>query len=171
MLKEYFDAHLDEREELGFDESKIIKLMNPLDEEGTNTYDAWLLEQDNGDSYEEHKTSQPADQYFTTYGGVDGYQVANILANQATYHAFTGSDMFEGHLGQLMTTKTPKKCSQPPSTFYLEDRYLHTFQGIMPDTGAAGISTGGEPQMRALQQTHPHIQLIKVIEGYPLADR
>ncbi len=36
-------------------------------------------------------------------------------------------------------------------SFIFKERYfLEVFQGIMPDTGAAGISTAGEPQLRAL---------------------
>jgi hypothetical protein len=39
------------------------------------------------------------------------------------------------------------------SVFTFKERYsLAKFQGIMPNTGAAGISTAGEPQFLALQK-------------------
>jgi hypothetical protein len=39
------------------------------------------------------------------------------------------------------------------SVFTFEERYSsNEFQGIMPDSGAAGISTAGEPQFLALQK-------------------
>lgn len=45
-------------------------------------------------------------------------------------------------------------------SFTFEGRYSeHVFQGIMPDTGAAGISTAGRPQFVALQKLDRSIQL------------
>jgi hypothetical protein len=39
------------------------------------------------------------------------------------------------------------------SAFTFDNCYfLYEFQGIMPDSGAAGISLAGEPQVQALQK-------------------
>ena len=49
---------------------------------------------------------------------------------------------------------------EPANQFYFRDRYSsETFQGIMPDTGAAGVSTAGEQQFIALQKKNPTIML------------
>ncbi|XDG08264.1 hypothetical protein ABKA04_007879 [Annulohypoxylon sp. FPYF3050] len=126
-------------------------------------FDMWLSHQNDGDD-DDACGSQESTQYLTTYGEIDGQRVADILANQATEHAFTGLDLFKDPIGQMGAT-TGKPDDRPPTMFYLDDRYLHEFQGIMPDTGASGISTGGEPQMRALQRTHPHITMDTTTAG------
>jgi hypothetical protein len=49
-------------------------------------------------------------------------------------------------------------------TFY--SKYdANTFQNIMPDTGAAGVSTAGEPQVKALQKKFPKITVDTTIAG------
>jgi hypothetical protein len=46
------------------------------------------------------------------------------------------------------------------------DRYSsETFQGIMPDSGAAGVSTAGEPQFQALQKLFLLIKLDTATAG------
>ena len=53
-----------------------------------------------------------------------------------------------------------KQDSNSNSVFMNDNRYSsETFQGILPDTGAAGVSTAGEPQFRALQRQDPSIKL------------
>ena len=80
-----------------------------------------------------------SDQYFTEYGKVDGTQTVAVLNDQSTLHSITKLDIFN----------EPKESS----AFSFDDRYsANVFYGIMPDTGAAGVSTAGEPQVRALQQ-------------------
>jgi len=77
------------------------------------------------------------DQYFTEYGEVDGIQTVTVLNDQFTLYAITKSDIFN----ELKES----------SAFSFDDRYsVNIFYGIMPDTGAAGVSTVGEPQVRAL---------------------
>ncbi|KAI1798510.1 putative transposase [Daldinia bambusicola] len=131
---------------------------NDTEEEEGDDYDNWESQHpdEDGSDTEERACTPPA-HYTTEYGKVDGYQVANILANQAAYHAFTGSNTFDSD-GEDENHKTP-------TAFYLEDKYSRTFQGILPDTGAAGISSGGEPQMNALQRSHPHIKLDTTTAG------
>jgi hypothetical protein len=52
------------------------------------------------------------------------------------------------------------------SVFTFKERYsLAKFQGIMPDTGAAGISTAGEPQFLALQKQDLLISLDRTTAG------
>ena len=52
------------------------------------------------------------------------------------------------------------------SVFTFNSRYSsETFQGIMPDTGASGISTAGYPQYLALQKSFPEVQLDTTAKG------
>jgi hypothetical protein len=87
-----------------------------------------------------------SDQYFTEFGKVDGTQTVAVLNDQSTLHSVTKSDIFN----------EPKESS----AFSFDDRYsANVFHGIMPDTGAAGVSTAGEPQVRALQQLDSSVQI------------
>jgi hypothetical protein len=67
--------------------------------------------------------------YLTEIGDIDGVQTVSILNDQSVYHAFTKEDVFK---------------TEPTATadvFTFEDRYSSDiFQGIMPDTGASGVS-------------------------------
>lgn len=86
----------------------------------------------------------------TELGDVDGLHAAKTLLEQATRYAITGEDIWQETL-QTPTTFT---------TFNLQSRYNHmTFEGILPDTGASGVSTGGLPQFQALQKLMPKLQL------------
>ena len=72
----------------------------------------------------------------------------DILNDQAAFHGFTKTDLFSQERLELT------------NQFFFHDRYSsETFQGIMPDTGAAGVSTAGESQFRALQKRIPTIIL------------
>jgi hypothetical protein len=52
------------------------------------------------------------------------------------------------------------------SDIFLLSRYSEVeFHGIMPDTGAARISTGGQPQFRALQRELPSLSLDETQAG------
>ena len=72
------------------------------------------------------------DQYFTKYSKVDSTQTVAILNNQSTIYSITKLDIFN----------EPKESS----AFSFDDRYsANVFYSIIPDTGAAGVSTVGEP--------------------------
>jgi hypothetical protein len=87
----------------------------------------------------------------TELGEINGIQTVSILNDHSAYHAFTRDDMFK-----LSSTHNPLISS----AFTFENRYSsYEFQGIMPDSGAAGISSAGEPQVQALQKKDPTIQL------------
>jgi len=45
------------------------------------------------------------------------------------------------------------------SAFTLDRYSSEIFQGIMPNSGAAGVSTAGEPQFQALRKLFPSIKL------------
>ena len=50
--------------------------------------------------------------------------------------------------------------------YTFKDRYSKkVFQGIMPDTGAAGVSTAGQEQFKALIKIDPLIKLNILIAG------
>ena len=73
-------------------------------------------------------------QYFTEYGEVDGIQTITILNDQSTLHFTIKLNIFN----------KPRESF----AFSFDDRYsANVFYGIMPDTGAAGVSTVGEPQV------------------------
>ena len=81
--------------------------------------------------------NENCDHFFTEYGKVDGAQIVSVLNDQSVFHAITKVDIFN----------EPKESS----AFTFDDRYsATTFQGIMPDSGAAGISTAGKSQVIAL---------------------
>jgi hypothetical protein len=69
-----------------------------------------------------------------------------ILNNTAAMHEFTGVDPYN------------QQAQEKSHLFTFYSRYdANTFQDIMPDTGAAGVSTAGEPQVRALQKRFPKV--------------
>ena len=121
------------------------------DDEQHNNFETWLKTHDtNRQHWTEHDTDQQHwTQYPTTYGTIDGPRTVSILTEQAALHAFSKSDQFQP------THNTHNIHGTPVTQFFL-DRYSSIiFQGIMPDTGAAGVSTAGEGQFRALQQIMP----------------
>ena len=66
----------------------------------------------------------------------------SILNDRSAVYKLTKEDIFN----QLYKTEI----------FIFKDRYsLTTFQGIMPDSGASGVSTAGEQQLKALQKLYP----------------
>jgi len=87
--------------------------------------------------------------YLTELGEIDGVQTVAILNDQSTLHAVTGKDPFN----------EPAEPNET-SAFTFDDRYSsNIFQGIMPDSGAAGVSTAGNSQFLALQKLDPRVQL------------
>ncbi|KAF2022610.1 hypothetical protein EK21DRAFT_119577 [Setomelanomma holmii] len=71
------------------------------------------------------------------------------LADQAFLHHISGDDIY--------SQGAP---SAPASQFLLEDRYTRSvYQGILPDTGAANVSTVGKEQYLALTQEDPTVKM------------
>ena len=72
--------------------------------------------------------------YFIEFREVNSTQTIAILNNQSTQHVVTSKDIFKILLPQLLETLV----------FTFKDRYLlEVFQGIMPDSKAAGVLTAG----------------------------
>jgi hypothetical protein len=58
-----------------------------------------------------------------------------ILNDQSVYHALTKDNVFDQQVNEHTT-----------DVFTFEGRYSSdTFQGIMPNTGASGVLSAGEP--------------------------
>jgi hypothetical protein len=75
--------------------------------------------------------------YITELGEINGIQTVSILNNHFVYYVFIRDDMFK-----LFSTHN----LLISSAFIFNNRYSsYEFQGIMPDSGAAGISLAGEP--------------------------
>ena len=86
------------------------------------------------------------EQWHTSCGEIDGPTTVMLLNNYAAMHSLTKKDP----LGQSAT--------EPSHLFHFRSRYdSEVFQGIMPDTGAAGVSTVGEGQVKALQKILPDV--------------
>jgi hypothetical protein len=95
-------------------------------------------------------------QFLTIYGPIDGQITITLLNNAAAAHGITGIDPFE--------KRKPRKESH---LFIFYSRYDgNIFQGIMPNTSAAGISTADELQVRALQLKFPNITINLSIAGH-----
>ena len=78
-------------------------------------------------------------------------ELATLLANEDSSKAENLSDIQDS----VKATGTPEN-----SIFLSNVRYNSTkFEGIIPDTGTAGCSTGGKPQLEALQKLFPIIKL------------
>jgi hypothetical protein len=87
--------------------------------------------------------------YTTELGEINGIQTVSILNDHSVYYVFTRDNMFK-----LSSTYNPLISF----AFTFNNRYSsYEFQGIMPDSGAAGISLAGEPQVQALQKRDPTI--------------
>ncbi|KAI0997262.1 hypothetical protein K3495_g10925 [Podosphaera aphanis] len=105
-------------------------------------FHAWLA------STPDKSSSKQSDQFHTACGSINGRITTNLLNNQCVMHALTGTDPYDG------------KADGPSTLFYFPSRYdSDVFQGIMPDTGAAGISTAGKNQVKAVQEKLPSIEL------------
>jgi len=107
--------------------------------------------QDNDSNINELRTAfeawQAGEMFLTDFGQVDGHGMLSVLGDQAIRHALTSHDEFSA--------------SYEPNheeVFAVNVRYGNDiFHGILPDTGASGISTAGEPQLEALQRILPSI--------------
>jgi hypothetical protein len=77
-----------------------------------------------------------------------------MLNNAAAMHGFTGVNPYN------------QQAQEKSHLFTFYSRYdANTFQGIMPDTGAADVSTAGEPQVKALQKRFPKITVATSTAG------
>ena len=113
------------------------------DNDDTTDFDTWCVAAEEGSSTIQHST-----QYLTSYGAVNGDEVVTTLNEQAAFHGFTKVDIFK------------QEPLESASQFQFHDRYSsETFQGILPDTGAAGVSTAGENQFIALRKKNPSVTL------------
>ncbi|MDB5910367.1 MAG: polyprotein [Massilia sp.] len=102
------------------------------------------------------------EQFYTTFLAdgepVNPYEITTLLADVSVRHGLTREDPYGSSHQQ--------KQEAANDTFTLEGRYSSTtFQGIMPDSGAAVFSTAGHPQFRALQREMPEIQLDQSTAG------
>jgi hypothetical protein len=97
-------------------------------------------------------------QFFTICGPINGQIIIILLNNAAAAHEITGIDSFE--------ERKPRKESH---LFVFYSRYDgNIFQGIMPNTGAAGIFTAGEPQVKALQLKFPGVTMDSSTAGHKM---
>jgi hypothetical protein len=89
--------------------------------------------------------------YLTELGEIGGTQTVAILNDQSTLHVVTRKDPFD----ELAEAETePNEIS----AFTFDNCYSsNTFQGIMPDSGAAGVLTAGNPQFLTLQKLDPTV--------------
>ena len=94
---------------------------------------------------------------------VDGPRTISILHNASTLHGLTGIDE------SPPDNQSAQLCGDEHAIcelFALRSRYnAEVFQGIMPDTGAAGVSTAGEQQIKALQRQLPNIKINTATAG------
>jgi len=93
------------------------------------------------------------------------FEMTAFLQNMSTRHLLTKEDPFRGFLA---TGAVPPACDDLTAMgdLFILTRYDEMeFHGLMPDTGAAMVSTGGQPQFRALQREIPSIQLDKAQAG------
>ena len=73
--------------------------------------------------------------------------MAAHLSNESFMHLLTAQDTF------------PSNEASTAQHFVLDQYAEKVFQGIMPDTGAAKVSTAGKSQFKALQREMPEIEL------------
>jgi hypothetical protein len=77
------------------------------------------------------------DNYVTELREINRPETVTILNNYSVFYSLTKTNVFN--------------LPAEPSAFTFDSRYSsETFQGIMPDSGAAGVSTAGQPQFTAL---------------------
>lgn len=81
---------------------------------------------------------------------VDGEEILETLRNQATAHIVTRIDAFD----ELPISASASECFKSNSRYSAD-----VFQGILPDTGAANLSTAGYRQFLALQKILPEVKL------------
>jgi hypothetical protein len=84
--------------------------------------------------------------YVTELGEINRPETVAILNDYSVFHSLTKTDVFN--------------LPAEPLAFTFDSQYSsETFQGIMPDSGAAGVSTAGQPQFTALQKLDLSLQI------------
>jgi hypothetical protein len=87
-------------------------------------------------------------QFLTFCGLINGQITTEILNNAAILHAVTGIDPYK------------EEAKEPTHLFTFYSRYdEEVFQGILPDTGAAGKFIKGLLQFKALQKQFPELTI------------
>ncbi|KAI0997705.1 hypothetical protein K3495_g10485 [Podosphaera aphanis] len=105
---------------------------------------------------EEEDHERTEGQLFAEMGAVDGIKILTILDDQAAKHTFTKEDAFY-HRNDPASDEISEHISE---SFTFKDRYSsYEFQGIMPDTGAAGVSPAANPQFEGLERLKPMTKL------------
>ncbi|KAF1828035.1 hypothetical protein BDW02DRAFT_584775, partial [Decorospora gaudefroyi] len=113
--------------------------------EGIDLKDDTSSEDDTTDDLDTFYTGQHEQFFTSSCGDVNGQTITTNLNNTAITHAITRIDPYANKLAKEET-----------HLFTFDSRYsAHLFQGIMPDTGAAGVSTAGKTQVTALQRIQP----------------
>ncbi|KAI0994430.1 hypothetical protein K3495_g13752, partial [Podosphaera aphanis] len=89
------------------------------------------------------------DNYLAEMGEINGIETVAILNDQSAFHAITKEDIF-----------ITQEAQTPTSSVFTSDRYSSAvYHGIIPDTGAAGVSTAGKPQVEALIKISPELKI------------
>jgi hypothetical protein len=102
----------------------------------------------------EYDDNNPPYQYLTEFGEVNSTEAVILLNNQSMLHTITKINIFN------------KPKGVPTSAFTFDSRYSGTtFQGIIPDSRAAGISIASLPQVTALSKLDPTILVDSFIAG------
>jgi hypothetical protein len=100
----------------------------------------------------EDEGSYNFDSYITELGEVNGPETVAILNNYSIFHSLTKTDIF--------------KLLIESSAFIFNNQYSsETFQGIISDSRAAGVSTAGQPQFTVLQKLDPSLQINSTTAG------
>ncbi|KAF7926616.1 hypothetical protein EAE99_005811 [Botrytis elliptica] len=110
-----------------------------------------ILEEDDNFGYPQTESSNNQmiqfETHFTEIGSVNGAYVAELLGRQSLMHTYLQNDQFN------QSYEKYEKSDDSNEVFQFQDRYsANTFQGIIPDTGASGVSTAGEFQVQALER-------------------
>jgi hypothetical protein len=102
----------------------------------------------------ECNNNDPPYQYFMEFGEVDSIKTVIFLNNQSILYTITKIDIFNEPKGV------------PTSTFMFDSRYSGiTFQGIIPDNRAVGVSTASLSQVIILNKLDPIILVNSSIAG------
>ena len=89
--------------------------------------------------------------YIIKLGEVNGLNIITILNDYFVFYLITKTNIFNLKLH---------------STFIFNNWYLlRSFQGIILDSGAAGVSTAGKPQFIAFQKLNPTVQINIITAG------
>ena len=114
---------------------------------------------------------EQGEHFLTEWGEINGPQAVSILNDHSAYHVFTKCDPFEHSAflkpGGGNETDSSESTDEPGSrgieeehaTFTLDRYSSDEFHGIMPDSGAAGISSAGEQQVMALRKKDPTAEI------------